>query len=193
MRLIIVGHAGVGPVFTVESQSGRRLRDLFGLSSFPGYDEIANFATVENLCTTSDVWNINEAEMRAMHIRQTLPDRYVICGALAGRAILGNLVRFDFWAPLDFLGGRAMVIPHPSGRNHFWNNVNLAEYTPRIQEFVGPRYKIECPATTSMTWHSFEQGWDVDGIINRVPLELRRQMRIWELTPRGYESCPVSL
>lgn len=116
------------------SQSGERLMRMMGLTPeqyLAGVQRMNLFpqplGTWDSSRRGKDRWSERDARMVALSMRPLLHGRTVIC---AGRRVATAFgfcnvsTPFFEWVEVPFCQGafRACVIPHPSGRNHYWND-----------------------------------------------------------------------
>lgn len=91
---------------------------------------------------TKDKWSTRDARMVAQSMEPLLAGRVVLfCGRRVGEAFgfCNRSTPFFEWRQMPLCRGhyRAAVMPHPSGRNHYWNSRDATREAERfLKDFV---------------------------------------------------------
>lgn len=128
MKTLVVGQApGRDGRSFMTGDSGRRLARAAGIE----HDDLLRLTHRVNLNEEfggrarddkGDVFDVREARVEAecVRLQLVLPGRVVLLmGKAVARAFSCDGVEYFEWFDMD--GGRAAVVPHPSGVNRWWN------------------------------------------------------------------------
>jgi len=142
-RALIVGESpNSGRERALDGPSGRRLAYLLGLSDVEHLDDLVECA---NLLTDDEV-EVGAADMRMdlIHARAAaLPARrrvVIVCGRTAAAGFGLEDAPFFEWREV----GRAavVVVPHPSGRNRWWDEEENSALAARSLGWIGRRLRL---------------------------------------------------
>ncbi len=128
MKVLVVGQAPArgrtgDRAFPPDTPSGRRLAAMFGV------DDVACVADAVNLlgqfpgdCSwhKGHAFPVSKARRKAARIRLRGYDVVVLAGRNVARAFGFEARPFLEW--FELRGVRGVVVPHPSGANHWWND-----------------------------------------------------------------------
>lgn len=120
-KRVVLGHSpssGVEPYFgVVSSSSSRRLDSLF--------HDWRDQAIGANMWWSPQDRDLTDMSHLEEIVTETKCEIIVALGAVVSEAIGGKAVPFE-WSELDLFGRkiRASMIPHPSGLNRFYNDVD---------------------------------------------------------------------
>ncbi len=114
MQILLLGEAparGTTAPFSNECVSGKRFRELVG--------DHFNRLKCANLFTRPTSWDLERFRRQASRV---VLDAEIIL--LAGKRLANafGIRNVAYFEPCMLQGRIAYVIPHPSGRNRFWNN-----------------------------------------------------------------------
>lgn len=143
MRVLLVGEAPNStirrlrrPAEALTGAAGRRLAAAAGIPFSPDY-----LRRTERLNLLPEwppgAWPIVEARLAAAEVDLT-GRTAILCGYNVARSFVGFSAALFEW--VDYRGGRVAFVPHPSGRNRWWNDpANRARAAAFLSDALGGR------------------------------------------------------
>lgn len=148
--MIIVGQApgpNTDPAQPLSGPSGRKLASLCGMTLdefLTRFERVNLLADYPGRCGKGDAFPAAFAKQAALDIRELVASRDVVMMLGLGVARAFNLRRPEFfkWTRLSRDCGHVVVVPHPSGISHWWNEprnvTRAAKFWRALAEGFGP-------------------------------------------------------
>lgn len=143
MKPLIIGQAPARgnegkPPFS--GRSGARLAKLAGVGTTG--DVLPQYFTLVNLTNTPGEFNTEHARKNALvlidTIRLDLPDRPMLMMGRKVRRAMGVNGDYEYLDWFIFWSHKAVIFPHPSGLNRWWNNpVNSVKAELFLKRLLG--------------------------------------------------------